>query len=464
MSRVFYLLIFLIFISCLDISENDKESYNSKYTKSINNIHLKSKSLCLLDLEEKRILYDFKKKEIIFSYKLHEKFFEDFLVGSKFYYLVKKNKEDFLYNLYSINDKKVIFKNLSKQNSLFFTLEDLPSLKIDKNIYPIIKKDNRTIYYDQKWNELFRVDGRGYFFQENEGVTKIMRLSLQEGFKTYLIDRKGERMTNTKLLLADYYFVNGLAIANFNRLIDKKLSILYTYTNKLFYMTSFSEKFVILSDKKGEKTLVFNYKKGNKVTEFEGVLLHSPIINGILKDANAYLYSVFKLINNVKVKKYGYMNSNFEVIIPVEYDFASLFYKGKALVRKDKKYFIINKYGNREHNLGEVKIFEFSNSDFWGEFIVRENGFLIVRDFNNKIVGKIKTKKSKRKDFFSYENIKTQRGIPHIYIFKEAVFSSEEGVNRREKSSYKWHYLNTKIGEQGEIKLEEVLKNLEDNL
>lgn len=49
--------------------------------------------------------------------------------------------------------------------------------------------------------------------------------------------------------------------------------------------------------------------------------------------------------------KYGYINYTSDIVIPIEYDYASLFYQGEALVAKDGEFFYINTLGIRTRQL-----------------------------------------------------------------------------------------------------------------
>ena len=46
-------------------------------------------------------------------------------------------------------------------------------------------------------------------------------------------------------------------------------------------------------------------------------------------------------------KKYGYVDKSGTIVIPLEYDFAMYFEKGKARVKKDGIYFSIDKTGKK---------------------------------------------------------------------------------------------------------------------
>lgn len=85
----------------------------------------------------------------------------------------------------------------------------------------------------------------------------------------------------------------------------------------------------------------------------------------------------------VRNGKYGYIDSNGDILIPIEYDAIGIFIEDKALVKKNDKIGILNKNGEKVLPLKYTEIYIGENNNF---ILKEEDGQYISYDLKEKII------------------------------------------------------------------------------
>jgi hypothetical protein len=100
--------------------------------------------------------------------------------------------------------------------------------------------------------------------------------------------------------------------------------------------------------KEGVALVYFSIQNSYKIVTLNGEIIELENPNIIVKDFLGYLPSSFNSgLVPVRIgKKWGYMNTQGKISIPVQYDFASDFNNGSAVVKKDNQFYVIDVDGN----------------------------------------------------------------------------------------------------------------------
>ncbi|OFX89987.1 MAG: hypothetical protein A2W99_08490 [Bacteroidetes bacterium GWF2_33_16] len=98
----------------------------------------------------------------------------------------------------------------------------------------------------------------------------------------------------------------------------------------------------------GVALVYFSIKNSYKIVTLNGEIIDLENPDIIVKDLLGYLPSGFNSgLVTVRIgKKWGYMNTQGKISIPLQYDFASDFNNGSAVVRKGNQFFVIDVNGN----------------------------------------------------------------------------------------------------------------------
>ncbi len=170
--------------------------------------------------------------------------------------------------------------------------------------------------------------------------------------------------------LLNYYLENNQR-ENARRLVFEKLELAFRYSfpNRRSIPDPFwiFRLFVInnmLHNSEGEVLTIYEMLQAmSKFTEYEedvakeseGLIVYCKTKSEISINSTYYIES-----------RYGYCDVNGNVVLPFEYEYASFFYNGEALVCKNNQWYYINHHGEKIRNLYGLSLDMYLNNNTYG--------------------------------------------------------------------------------------------------
>lgn len=244
----------------------------------------------------------------------------------------------FIHPHFDISDKLFLTTNLNSNKLVLFNLETSKNIIKDfKNITSAYLMDNYAII------------GEGKFLSDN---------------KRYYIDCNGKK-------LFEIPKNKFMSFQRASKIAENKIRMTINPSN-----ISSNEKKYVYVDTLGKKKITGIFFKAGDFSN--NLAINSKVINGnnyfgfIDEKGNQkidFIYSYrptdfsdnYSRVKN-KQKKYGYINTQGKIVIPPQYDYASGFYKGYALVKNDNKNWkLINKKGETFKEFHKVNSFTLIN-------------------------------------------------------------------------------------------------------
>ncbi|MEP7236833.1 MAG: WG repeat-containing protein [Ferruginibacter sp.] len=278
-------------------------------------------------------------KEIIpqFQYQAYESFHNGFAVvkrNNKFGFVNKKGKEIIpcIYDSckYASYNRSFCVKSAGKWGYIDVHNKVIGDFKFFKT-YEFIK--GIAIVTEE--------NGKEGFINEQGEIVRSLRYEniwpIDKGYYGFELNGK-QGILNSKgkiFLLAKYDKVDAsgknifvVAIGSLNEIFNTKLKRIY-FSNRFRHINTFSEGFAAVETLNGK--FGFINKKG------------ALIIDTLFKNANWFFEGLANV--NIAWDKEGYINKKGEIVIPCIYGNTDFFRDGLAVVRRNDKWFYIDKKG-----------------------------------------------------------------------------------------------------------------------